>query len=304
MTRRPFRFGVVAARARSGDEWSAKARRVEQLGYATLLVPDRLGPLLSPMPALAVAAAATRSLRVGAFVLVSSWRNPVLLARECATLDFLSGGRFELGLGAGVAEEDFRQAGLPFDRPGARVDQLAGALATLKALLGDQPAPAAGGPSTPTGPPSYPPPMQHPRLPILVAGSGRRLLGLAAREADIVSLGTGQDGLTERAIADRIDWLRQAAGERFPHVEINLNLLAVLDGGPPEPRVLERIRAIHGADLDQLVAARSPFIVTGSPDQMAEQVVERRDRFGISYVTVADDMMEAFAPVVARLAGR
>src|SRR4051812_21730351 len=112
MADRPFRFGVVAAYAQSGEAWIAKARHIEELGYAVLLMPDRLGRLLTPIPALAVAAAATSTLRVGTFVLVNDWRNPVLMAKECATLDFLSGGRFELGLGAGTGEEDFHQAGI------------------------------------------------------------------------------------------------------------------------------------------------------------------------------------------------
>src|SRR5438093_713781 len=136
MTVRPFRFGVVTAQAQSGEAWLAKARRVEQLGFSTLLMPDRLvGPILSTIPALAAAAAATRSLRVGTYVLANGLRNPVLLAREAATLDLVSGGRFELGLGTGVSEDDFRAAGIPYERPGARVELLAEALGIVKALL-------------------------------------------------------------------------------------------------------------------------------------------------------------------------
>ena len=139
MTNRRFRFGVVAAQAPSGEEWIEKAHRIEELGYATLLMPDRLlGPVLSPIPALAVAAAATRSLRLGTFVLPAHWRNPVLLARECATLDFLSGGRFEPGLGAGLGDEDSRRAGFPDEGPGARVDRLAETLAILRGILGGE----------------------------------------------------------------------------------------------------------------------------------------------------------------------
>lgn len=304
MRRHQFRFGVVTGRARSGEEWLAKARRVEQLGYATLLTPDRLGPLLSPIPSLAAAAAATRSLRLGTFVLVSGFRNPTLMARECATLDFLSGGRFELGLGAGVDDDDFRRAGLPVERPGARVDRLAETLRAVKALLSGQGAPADGSPDAAASAAVYPPPVQRPRPPILVGGSGRRLLSLAAREADIINLGTGTDGLTERALADRIEWLRHEAGDWFPQLELSLNSVAVVGSEPPAPWVLERLRMFHRVDLDELVQARSPFVVAGSPDQMAEQLLELRGRLGISYVMVADDLMDAFAPVVERLAGR
>src|SRR5215213_9895136 len=155
MTHRRFRFGVVAAQAQSGDEWIEKARRIEELGYATLLMPDRLlGPVFSPIPALAVAAAATRSLRLGTFVLPAGWRNPVLLARECATLDFLSGGRFEPGLGAGLGEEDSRRAGFPDEGSGARVDRLAETLGILRSILGGEGDMADL---------RYPPPVQQPR---------------------------------------------------------------------------------------------------------------------------------------------
>ena len=120
MMYRRFRFGVLAAQTLSRNEWVEKARRIEELGYAILLMPDRLlGPVLSPIPALAVAAAATHSLRLGTYVLPAGWRNPVLMARECATLDFLSGGRFEPGLGAGFGVEDNRRAGFPNEGPGA-----------------------------------------------------------------------------------------------------------------------------------------------------------------------------------------
>src|SRR5690242_18326733 len=132
MNRRAFRFGVVAARARSGADWVALARRAEEIGYATLLMPDRIGHTLSPLPALAVAAAATRSLRLGTFVIANGLRNPSLLAAECATLDFLSNGRFELGLGTGVSEEDFRRAGIDFGRPGARIERLAETIRVFK----------------------------------------------------------------------------------------------------------------------------------------------------------------------------
>jgi probable F420-dependent oxidoreductase len=278
MTDRPFRFGVVAAQAPWGDAWLATARRVEELGYATLLTPDRLGPLLSPMPALAAAAAATHTLRLGTYVLAAGWRNPALLAQECATLDLLSGGRFELGLGSGVGGEDARQAGLPDDPPGARVDRLAETLDALKALL-------------------------RPRPPILVAAGGRRALALAAREADIVSLGVRPHG-GEAALAEATGWLRNAAGERFPSLELSLTLLAVVGDAPPAPQLRGRLRGMFGLDLDDLVRAKSPFVAAGGVDEMCAQLLERRERLGISYVTVPADLMDALAPVVARLSGR
>ena len=278
MPHRPFRFGVVAAQAPSGDAWLATVRRVEELGYATLLTPDRLGPLLSPIPALAAAAAATRTLRLGTYVLAAGWRNPAVLARECATLDLLSGGRFELGLGSGVGGEDARRAGLPDDPPGARVNRLAATLDALKALL-------------------------RPRPPILLAAGGKRALALAAREADIVSLGVRPHG-GEAALAEATRWLRRAAGERFPSLELNLNLLAVVGDAPVPPQIRGRLRAMFGLDPDDLARAGSPFVLAGTVDEMCAQLLERRESLGISYVTVPSDLMDALAPVVARLAGR
>src|ERR687885_2711567 len=198
MTHREFRFGVVAAQASSGEEWIEKTRRIEEFGYATLLMPDRLlGPVLSPIPALAIAATITRSLRLGTFVLPAGWRNPVLLARECATLDFLSGGRFEPGLGAGLGEEDSRRAGFPDEGSGARVDQLAETLDILRSILGGEGDMADF---------RYPSPVQEPAPPVLVAAGGRRALALAATEADIVSLGVRPDH-GEEVLAEKIAWL-------------------------------------------------------------------------------------------------
>jgi probable F420-dependent oxidoreductase len=300
---RPFRFGVVTAQAQSGEAWVAKARRIEQLGYSTLLMPDRLGgPLFSPLPALAVAASATRSLRVGTFVLATGLRNPLLLARECATLDFLSGGRFELGLGAGVGEEDFRQAGLPFDPPGARVDRLAETLAIVKALFAGQEVNFSGAHHVITGARGYPPPIHPPHPPILVAGAGQRMLALAAREADIIALGV-RPPAGDAELAEKVELLRREAGDRFDQVELSFNLVAVVGEAPLPASVGQRLRFMMKLDLDQLVQAKSPFVLTGTGDQMCEQLLERRERLGFSYVTVPDDLFELFAPVVERLAG-
>jgi len=297
--RRPFRFGVVAASAGSGDEWAAKARRVEALGYASLVVPDGLRHSLAPLPALAAAAAATRSLRVGTYVLANDFRNPVLLAKEVATLDLLSGGRFELGVGAGrpAAAAENRMLGLAFDPGGVRVARLAEALAVLKPLLAGQRASASGAHYGVVEAEISPPPVQRPRPPILVAGSGRQLLALAAREADIVALGLPPDAPAATA-AERIGWLREAAGERFAQLELNVNLMAV---GQQVPRYLS---AQLGLSAEALARTGSVAALTGTTDQMCAQLLERRDAFGISYLMVSDELMEALAPVVERLAGR
>lgn len=299
MAQRPFRFGVVAAGARTGEEWVAKARRVEALGYATLVVPDNLQHTLAPLPALAVAAAATTTLRVGTYVLANDYRNPVLLAKESATLDLLTGGRFELGLGAGrpSAEADARMLGLSFDGGGVRLARLAESLAVIKPLLAGERASATGPHYAAAAAEISPLPAQRPRPPILVAGSGPRLLALAAREADIVALGVAPDE-TETAVAAKIAALREAAGERFGQVELNLNLMAV--GG----RMPRWIVARFGADAAHLARSGAIPVLTGDTDAMCDTLARRRDTLGISYLMVADELMEAFAPVVARLAGR
>src|SRR5438105_7181568 len=298
-TARPFRFGVVAAQAPSGVEWAAKARRIESMGYSTLLMPDGLRHSLAPLPALAAAAVVTGSLRVGTYVLANDFRNPVLLAKEAATVDLVSDGRFELGLGAGRpgAVDDNRMLGLPFGSGGERVAALAESLPLIKALL-------AGETSTATGP-RYaaeaaeisPRPVQQPRPPILVAGSGRRILSLAAREADIVALGVAPTE-AEAGVAERIAWLREAAGPRFGELELNMTLMAVGDQVPVW------VSRQLGLTAEVLAGSGAASVLLGSLDEMCETLLRRREALGVSYVAVSDEMMETLAPVVERLAGR
>lgn len=297
--RRPFRFGVVSAAAGSGDEWIARARQIESLGYATLVVPDNLRHTLAPLPALAMAAAATRSLRLGTYVLANDIRHPVPLAKDVATLDLLSGGRFELGIGAGRpdAASENRMLGLPFDSGAVRIARLAEALSILKALLAGQRPSADGAYYQSADAEISPPAVQQPHLPILVAGSGRQMLRLAARQADIIGLGLPPDA-NEAVVAERIDWIREAAGARFPSLELNLNLMAV---GDQVPRHMAMQMHLTAHDL---AARGSISAVTGSAEAMCEQLLQRRGRLGLSYFLVSDELMEAFAPVVERLAGQ
>ena len=298
-TQRPFRFGLVAHQAHSADDWIAKARRVEALGFSTFLVVDTVGATPAPMPALAVASAATRTLRVGTLVLANDFRNPVLLARECATLDLLSDGRFELGLGAGrpTAEDDYRKLGIPLDSGGVRLERLAESLGILKTLLAGERVTASGRRYAVAEADVFPRPVQQPRPPILVAGAGRRLLALAAREADIVAI-AGRPDESESVFSEKVDRVREAAGERFDRLELSVQLMAV--GREMHPEMLARF----GLDPARLAQSTSPFFLPGTPDQMCERLLARRGRLGISYVTAPEVFMEALAPVVERLAGR
>jgi len=298
-SQRPFRFGIVAPQLRSADDWIAKARSAEALGYATFLMPDTVGPIPTPLPALAFVAAATKTLRVGPYVLDNDFRNPVLLAREVAALDLLSGGRFELGIGAGRprAEADYAKLGIPYDAGGARVSRLAESLAILKALFAGETVTTSGQHYSIENADLFPRPAQRPRPPILVAGAGPRILALAAREADIVTVADRPDA-PEAAIREKIDRLREAAGDRADQVEINVNLMAV--GEEFHPQML----AWSGLTAEQLRASGSPFVLLGSADDMVEQLLRRRETLGASYITLPETFTEAFAPVVERLAGR
>jgi probable F420-dependent oxidoreductase len=298
-SRHPFRFGVVAAQAPSAGAWIASARQAEELGFSTFSIPDTLGPTLAPIPALTAVAMATRTLRVGTYVLANDMRNPVLLAREAATLDFLSGGRLELGLGAGRPgiEADYRKLGIPLESGGVRVERLIEAVSILKRLFAGEQVDAEGKQYRAAGADVYPRPVQQPHPPILIAGSGRRMLSLAAREADIVALGVAPNQ-GEAVFQEKIDTLRAAAGARFDQIELNVNLAAV--GDQLHPWTARQF----GVTLEQLKEIGSPSTLLGTSDEMCEQLEARRERLGISYINCGADMMESMAPVVARLAGR
>jgi probable F420-dependent oxidoreductase len=289
---RPFRFGVVAAAARSAADWTEKARRVEALGFDTLVIPDTLGHTLSPFVSLSVAAAATTRLRLGTYVLANGLRHPLLVAKEAATLDFLSGGRFELGIGAGrpAAEGDYQTLGIEFESGGKRVAKLDATLQTLRGLL--QRGVGATKEST-TSAEFWPPTVQQP-LPILVAGTGRRLLSLAAREANIIALGI-QPNASETTVAEMIGWIQEAAGDRLSEIELNLNLMAV--GG----RLPYYLRSTLGQAAETLAQSDAVPVLKGGVEQMTQRLLELRDRLGISYIMVSDELMESLAPVVERL---
>src|SRR5689334_20910954 len=228
---RPFRFGVSVHGSRSGAEWRGIARQAEELGYSTLLMPDHLGDQLSPIPALVAAADATSTLRVGSLVFDNDFRHPVMLAKESATLDVLSGGRLELGMGAGWMKPEYEQAGIPFEKPGVRIEKLEESVKIVKGLFADGPVNFAGRHYTITGLEGSPKPVQRPRPPIHIGGGGQRLLTLAAREADIVGFiprarpdGKSQDVTdgTPEALEQKLTWVREAAGARFADLELGI----------------------------------------------------------------------------------
>jgi probable F420-dependent oxidoreductase len=308
---RPFRFGVNARTAASAAAWADLARRVEDLGYSTLTVPDHFAEMFSPMPAIVSAAAATTRLRVGTLVLNNDFRHPVLLAREAALIDVLTDGRLQLGLGAGYMKSEYEQAGLRFDRGAVRVERLAEAVTIVKGLLRGQTVTFAGRHYRLTGHAIHPRPLQQPHPPILIGGNGPRLLALAAREADIVALtgvtfsqgGTGRDfsGFTADGTDERVRWIRAAAGERFDRVELNALVQRVIVTDDRTKTADELARQWPPLTAEAVLG--SPFVLLGTVEEIVDCLRERRARWGLSYYVVFEPALEAFAPVVARLAG-
>jgi probable F420-dependent oxidoreductase len=306
-----FRFGVNVGRASSRAEWVEKTRKLEDLGYATLTVPDHLSDLIAPMPALVCAAAATTRLRVGTNVLNNDFRHPVLLAREATTVDLLTDGRLQLGLGAGHMQSEYDQAGLRFDAGGTRVERLAEAVTIIKGLLKGEPVTFAGRHYHVTGHTIHPFPVQQPHPPILIGGNGRRLLTLAAKEADIVGLagftlrrgGTEPDfsGFTAAGVDERVQLVREAAGDRYERLELSALVQRVVMTDHRRQAAEELARRWTQLSPEEIL--QSPYVLLGTVDQLVEDLQARRERWDISSYTIFEPFVDAFAPIVARLAG-
>jgi probable F420-dependent oxidoreductase len=307
---RSFRFGVSVRRAKNRREWQEKARRVEALGYSSFLVPDHLADILPPLVPLVSAAEATETLRVGTFVLNNDLRHPALVARDSAAIDLLTDGRFELGLGAGHMESEYDEIGLSFDPGRVRVERLAESVVIIKRLLAGEELTFAGTHYTLKRHRIHPMTVQKPRPPLLLGGNSRPLLGLAAREAEIVSfLGFshrrgGRDfdlrAFTDAGTAERVTIVREAAGNRFAGLELNAVVQRVIVSGRPRRAAAEFARD-SPLSVDDVL--NSPYVLIGSPDRIAEALEEKREHHGFSYWVILEDSVEAFAPVVSRLLG-
>ena len=307
---RPFRFGIQLSSAPPGQDWAALAREAEDLGYSTLLMPDHFGDQLAPVPALAAAAAATSALRIGPLVLDNDYKHPVVMAKEMATLDVLSGGRLELGLGAGWMASDYEQSGIPMDPAGVRVDRLEEAVAIVKGLMAPGAFSYEGKHYRVTDLDGLPKPVQSPP-PLLIGGGGPRVLALAGREADIVGLNPAvRSGQVDAAAArdggadvtDRkLGWVREAAGERYGGIELTMLIyMAVITDD--RAGTMAATAPLFGLEPEGL--EHYPHAWVGTVDQIAADLEARRDRWDVSYLVVQGvDTMRAMAPVVARLAG-
>lgn len=311
MAKRAFRFGIQTSKADSREAWAAKARRIEELGFSTLFIPDHFTDQFSPIPALMAAADATTTLRLGGLVFDNDYRHPVIFAKDMATLDVLSDGRAEVGIGAGWMQSDYDAAGMAYDRPGVRISRLEEGVRIIKGLFGDAPVDHEGKHYRITNYAGLPKPVQKPHPPILIGGGGKRVLSFAGREADIVGvnfnlepgavnrdvLQTGDAAATE----DKLRWIREAAGARFDQIELNVTVFvaAVTDD---RAKFAERLAPGYGMPADQVL--ESPHVLAGTVDQIVQTLQERRERYGFSYVAFSGDLFEQMAPVVAKLAGR
>jgi probable F420-dependent oxidoreductase len=305
----PFRFAIQQGSPQSGQKWAALARRAEELGYDVLVVPDHLNKQLSPFTALAMAAAATTKLRVGAFVFANDYRHPLMLARELATLDLLSDGRCEVGIGAGWMPTDYQELGMAYDLPPRRIDRLEEAVPLIKRLLTGETITHKGehyqldrasvGVET----------VQKPRPPLAIGAGGPRMLKIAAREADIIGLTPGFNArgwpifgqATETATEAKVALIREVAGERFERLELNLWVSSAgLVGsgnsllGTATAAAAKAATSVYG----------SPYVLYGTVRGVRDQLMRRRDKLGISNYAFPSRSMEVMAPLVEALAGK
>ena len=305
-----FRFGVQLSNAASGAAWRDTARKIEALGYSTLFIPDHFEDQFGPLVALTVAAEATTTLRVGSLVFGNDYRHPMVLAKEIATLDLVSEGRVEFGLGAGWMTSDYEQSGMALDPPGDRISRMAESLAVMKSLWSTGKATFEGEHYQIAGAIGAPTPHQRPHPPVIIGGGGRRVLGIAAREADIVgvnpSLAAGYVGreVLETTSAEyyhrRLEWIREAAGSRFDQLELQC-LTFLVQIVPDRDEAIARLAGAMSVPAEQIDG--SPIAMIGTTDQIIESLRRRREEFGLSYIVVHEAEMEALAPVVAALHG-
>ncbi len=322
---RPFRFGCQSYTASSAKEWKDKARQAEALGYSSFMLADHYigpGPALAAtnhpvqdiaaVPAMVLAADATERIRVGCRVLCIDYRNPVVLAKEMATVDLFSDGRLELGLGAGWLANEYEAMGVRFDPPGERIARLADVIAVVKATMADGETAFEGASGVrAVGFEGLPKPVQRPHPPIMVGGGSRKVLQLAGREADIVSFNfnnragvIGPDGIgssTAEATQQKVQWVREGAGDRFADVELEIGAYFTIVTDDARGTA-EGFGKMFGLSADETLAY--PHALIGSIDAICDELERRRELYGISYVTVGDQNAVAFAPVVERLAGQ
>jgi probable F420-dependent oxidoreductase len=309
---KPFRFGVQAQKAADGKAWRDQARQVEDLGYSTLWIPDHFGEQWGPIASLTAAADATTTLRVGALVFDNDYRHPGVLAKEMATLDILSDGRMEFGIGAGWMKSDYEEYGIPYDPPGVRIDRMIEGLDIIKQMWTTGTANHQGTHYRYTNAHGEPRPVQQPHPPVLIGGGGKRVLTYAARNADIVGFNTkltsgyaGPEAAAEATaakFAERLQWVKDAAADagRGDSLEFQCWVgFCFVD--QDRTQIAEMMAPTFGLSPDD--ALQIPIVMAGTADEIAETLQQRREQFGFSYWCVPGDAYEQMAPIVAKLAG-
>ena len=308
---RPFRFGVQASKANTRDLWVGLAQRGEANGYSCLTMPDHFDDQLAPVPALMTAANVTTDLRIGALVWDNDYKHPAVLAKELATMDVLSDGRLELGIGAGWMISDYEQMGIPYDSAKVRIDRFVEGLKVIKGAMAEGPFSFSGDHYTITNYNGTPKPVQAPCPPILIGGGGKRVLSIAAREADIVGINATMSAgvvgqhtfstMTAEVVDEKVAIVREAAGARFNDIEMNVRafLVSITDDAK---QAASGIASMLG--VEQQMVEESPFALVGPTSKLIEDLLERRERWGFSYVIVGADDVDSFAPVVAALNGK
>ena len=328
---RPFRFAIQAFSADTPREWRDKARHAEALGYSAFHLADHYigpGPALkatghplqglAAVPAMAVAAEATSTLRIGCRVFCIDYRPLAVLAKEAATLDFFSEGRLELGLGAGWLQGEYEAIGLTMDPAPQRVARLAESVAAIKELFSGSEVNIDGEFVHLHGFRQAPKTVQPLHPPIMIGGGSKRVLSLAAEQADIVSFNfnnaSGTIGAasvnsgTADSTATKVGWVRDAAaaiGRDIADIELEIGayFTFVTDQGVTDAarQTAEGLGKMFGLSADEML--QHPHALFGTPDAIADELRRRRDVYGISYITISDSAMDAFAPVVERLSG-
>ena len=308
---RPFRFGVQVSHASSAKEWADLARRSEDAGYDVLTMPDHFTNQLAPVPALMAAANATTTLRIGALVFDNDYKHPVVLAKELATMDLLCDGRTEIGLGAGWMISDYEQAGITYDSPKVRIDRFIEGLSVIRGALGPDAFSFSGDYYTISQYNGLPKPVQQPLPPILIGGGGPRVLGFAAREADIVGInGTMTAGvvgteaistMTAASVDEKVALVAKAGSHRLSEIELNIRtfFVKVTDDRASTINAISSMFSVPAELIDT-----SPFALIGSVDACIEQLLERREKWGFSYTIVGAENIDECAPIVAALRGK
>ncbi len=307
---RGFRFGVQVSKETSAKGWAELARRTEAAGYEVLTMPDHFTDQLAPIPALMAAASATTTLRVGALVFDNDYKHPVVLAKELATIDLLSEGRLEIGLGAGWMISDYEEAGMPYDSPKVRIDRFIEGVAVIRGAMAEGAFSFSGDHYTIANYNGQPKPVQG-RPPLLIGGGGKRVLSYAAREADIIGInGTMTAGvvgpealstMTAESVDEKVAIVAAAGAHRLNDIEMNIRTFFVKVTNDRAAAV-EGISSMFGVSKEMIDA--SPFALIGSVEECIEQLLERRERWGFSYTIVGAENIDECAPIVAALRGK